>query len=266
MMPADIPPPAVDYHQSAEYQQVISLPATVPHREQKRGTEDLVPTKIRLDAIREAAETLGVQAGLAYRYEKITSVLNGQAQNLERIYDFRLVMIGERVLPPIYTESRAGWSKKGRTKAVYNAVTYEVIQPAVIVSRPPNWRDYLLKRFPVKLEIPPALVPENRAEQQAWTVGVERGWQAGMRQANHLFRLGLARLERDLVGAARYHLLVRQGIVKKVLVQEAPGQVIIEGNVLSVDQKFTQLTRDASYQKEVGKWEPLVISPIPTNR
>lgn len=263
----DMPPAPMDTH-NPDYAEVITLPKRMARRFKKvdaGNKSDMVGVEIRHKAINEAAETLGAQSGLAHRYGITNKILESIGVRLDQLYDFRAVLIKERVLPPVYTETHAGWTKKNRTVATYNAITYEKISPASIVSRPPNWRDYLIKQFTVKLEIPPALIPENRAEQSVWEEGVAAGWEAGVIHADHIFGLSLSRLERDIVGSVRYHVLAQQGLINTVIVKDSPGFIVEQGDVLSIDQKITRVTRDANYQ-EIDKWKPLVIMPLPESR
>jgi hypothetical protein len=69
----------------------------------------------------------------------------------------------------------------------------------------------------------------GRAEQevQYWNKGVVDGWAQGEKQAVEIFLSDLSRLRRDIVGMARYRVLLRAGLVEEPRV--AFARSVVEG-------------------------------------
>lgn len=236
--------------------------ANVTENEVRPG--DLVRPDIRLKVVREAATTLAVKNALTWRYGEIRMALSKIEGDLDTIYNFSPLMLKEKVLPPVIDEGSEAWSLLDRTSATASEVTLEIVGPAQIVANPPNWRNYLIRKYEWDYTIPDALYPQTDRERQAWAQGVAQGWKNGVEYADHLFDQGMARLERDLLGVARYWVLAEMNVVNRVVIASGPGEVVNKDNILSVGQRMIRITRDSDYNK-VDQWKPIVVSPTIKN-
>lgn len=213
---------------------------------------------LRMKSIREGVTTMAVQAAVKTRYAAINEYLRARAQPLDRIYDFgALLLYGGRVIPPVVTEANGGMRLESDTEAVAEMTTYRIEARARIVSRPPSWRDYLLRRYPDATPVNDVLCPENAEEQRAWDRALQEGAKWGREQADRLFAINMARLTRDMVGILNFRLLMAQRIVELPMYAEGEPRIQVDGETLSIGRTVFRITKGAKYMKP-NEWQPLI--------
>lgn len=223
---------------------------------QKGAFQDLRPSSMA-----ETSRTLGVQAGVAWRYQQIVESLEGQSGNLDSIFDFRPLLLHDgKVMPPVIAEALGGFRLESETEATGTEVTYQILQPAKIVTLAPSWRDYLVHTFPAMAEVNPALLPRNDVEREVWRVAAQEGWELGIKQGDRVYEANLNRLVRDYRGALRFRVLAAQKVVSVPMLAEGRYGVQIGDNILDVNQRVFRITAPAEFQK-VDAWKPLVAKP-----
>src|SRR5271165_6726097 len=91
---------------------------------------------------------------------------------------------------------------------------YRITRAAQLASAPPNWRAYLVRSWAAPRRPNDGALPHTRQEVAFWNKWVAEGWAQGERQAVEIFLSDLGRLERDVVGMARYRVLARAHLVE----------------------------------------------------
>ncbi|MDQ2994374.1 MAG: type IV secretion system DotC family protein, partial [Pseudomonadota bacterium] len=157
-------------------------------------------SNFRVEALRDTAIAIGAQGGLAWRAERIDCVLRCQAKMLDRIYNFRALLLRDNILPPVLGEGRDPLNIANCETIRAADIMYRIISPPCFVSNPPNWRDYLWMHYEKPEEPNATLLPKNRNEAAVWNCFVRQGWQQGIDQADLIFDANLARLNRDYHG------------------------------------------------------------------
>lgn len=230
------------------------------------GSEGGAGLGLRLGAVKEAAETLGIQRAIQYRYEQINQVLDRSSGQLDRIFDFSpLLMHNDKLLPPVITEANDVFTLKDNDSALSSDTTYEIKSEARIVTTAPSWRDYLIQHFSVNDQINPALVPKDTNEKVIWLDGVRRGWYLGAKQADSIFSANLARLVRDYRGIVRFHMLVAQHVVSMPVLAEGDMGIRVNGKMLDVGQKIFKITDHTRFTPDT-EWKPLDFDPAAGRR
>lgn len=183
------------------------------------------------DAVRHAAWAYGAQGGLAARSFALNAMLDRYEATLDQAYDFRSLVLpaggGQAFLrPPVISEAQMAIAidPSGQTARETRRI-FRVTREAQLVTSPPQWRTWLVRSITMPETPPDAVRPRTRHEVEVWREGVARGWAAGERQAVEIFLDDLARLERDLIGMARYRLLLKAGKV------EAPDIAFVQRDV-----------------------------------
>jgi defect in organelle trafficking protein DotC len=191
------------------------LQATRPGDEKK---EDLEPG--RAEVLHQAALIYGAQGGLAARSFALNEMLRLYEARLDATYDFAPLVVplgGGRTLmrPPIVSEAEMAFALADSGQvARETGCIYQITREAQLASAPPNWRLYLVRSWAPPLRPAEAALPRTKVEVQYWNKWVAEGWAAGERQAVEIFLSDLGRLESDIVGMARYHVLLRAGLVE----------------------------------------------------
>ena len=205
MLPSDVPPTLGEF--------LASPPAEV----RPAGIDSL-----RLEAIRERGLAYGVQGGLARRSHEIRVLLDGQAVELDKVFDFSGLVLDRNVLPPVLVEGGRQLQLDDVNTIRLVDQTFSIEAQARFVTAAPSWRDYLMTSltFPVP-NASSFLVPRNDEERQAWKGVVQEGWQVGVSQADAIFDANLARLKRDFDGMVLYRKLLAQNMVTKPFVAES---------------------------------------------
>ncbi len=220
-----------------------------------------LPLDIRKDALKEAAVSLGARGGLAWRSFAIRDELETRARYLDKVYDFRQLLIaapsGFMIEPPIINESynslliEAG----GQTAAVSDRI-YNIINNAKIVSTPRTWRTYLERSWGEVQPPPDILRPENEEERAIWVELVTKGWEQGVQQANEIFEEDLNRMNADFMGMIRYRKLLTQGMVSPPYALQVDRGVTGGGDEMRIGDRAVQITGVPELMTGFEEWKP----------
>jgi defect-in-organelle-trafficking protein DotC len=174
----------------------------------------------RADMVRTAGLTYGAQGGLAARSFAINEMLRRYPAQLDAAYDFRTLVLpvgsGQTLMrPPIVSAAQMAFALgEGGQVARETSCIYQITRSAQLASAPPNWRLYLVRTWASPRRPSDGVLPRTKQEAAYWNKWVAEGWAQGEKQAVEIFLSDLGRLERDIVGMARYRVLLRAGLVE----------------------------------------------------
>lgn len=226
------------------------------------------PLDIRKDALKEAALSLGARGGLAYRTFQIRSELKQYESYLDRVFDFRQLLIpapsGLMIEPPIVSETDDALiiEPQGLKAAVADRIL-NINQNARIVTAPRTWRTYLERTWG-SLELPPDILrPKTDEERAEWQKNIDTGWEQGVAQADETFEQDLARLSAEFNGMIRYRKLLAQGMISSPFAlqtdrgvtgggQDARGRSV----AMRIGDRAIQLTGVPELVPGVRAWQP----------
>lgn len=224
--------------------------------------------ELRVDALREDALAYGVRAGLARRSYEIQAVLQRDAGQLDRIFDFNSLLMDQNVLPPVLSEAQQVVQTEGADTIRIIDRTYAILRQAQFVTVPPTWRSYLIGSVTYTATPPPepSLRPRTQAEEQLWTQAIRDGWGAGVTQADQILGQSLARLKRDFNGMVLYRTLLSRGMVSKPYVAEARYGITGDSNRVNINERMLRITALPQLQPH-GNWAPIAVpsQPIPVS-
>lgn len=208
----------------------------------------------RVDALRDAAIAIGAQGGLAWRAERIDCVLRCQAKMLDKIYNFRALLLRDHILPPVLGEGRDPLNIANCETVRAADIMYRIITPPCFVSNPPNWRDYLWMHYEKPDTAVAGLLPKNRAEAAIWNCFVRQGWQKGIGQADLIFDANLERLNRDYHGMLLYRKLLAQHMVTAPFVSKADLGVTGDEKEMRINDRVLRITDTSRLNTNSSEW------------
>ncbi len=220
-------------------------------------------TTLRQRALRQEALTIGAQGGLYYRSLQINRTLTRVAPLLNGVFSFAPLMIHGSVLPPVIARvSPVEHLDASALSLVQVRAVYRILSPARIVSVTPTWRTWLWMptRKPRPQDIPLALLPHSAAEQKAWAHNVDRGWVAGIRQGDFLFRERVRRLKRAILGRLLFLRLANAGFVSVPHLAVGRYGIQVGSHVLRDGVRLFRVTAPARFLATPG-WRAPVLSP-----
>lgn len=213
---------------------------------------------IRLNALQQAARSVGAQAGLAWRARQINRMLIANKYKLNQVFDFNQLMLEHNVLPPVLDEGHNLLNLDNDETIRISDVEYQIVYPPRFVTAPPTWRDYIWMNYK-KPEIPNfTLLPKNSKESKIWNEYVKIGWNDGVVQANEIFSANLGRLKRDFAGMILYNKLYVENMVSKPYVAEADLGVTGGGNDMKINDKVLRITAIPQLKPNSKVWKPVV--------
>jgi len=234
-----------------------SLQATRPGDEKGDGLEPG-----RSDMVRTAALTFGAQGGLAARSFALNELLRRYQAQLDSAYDFHTLVLpvssGQTLMrPPVVSAAQMAFALgDGGQIARETSCIYQITREAQLASTPPNWRIYLVRVWAAPHRPNDGALPRTKQEVAYWNKWVAEGWGQGEKQAVEIFLSDLGRLERDIVGMARYRVLLRAGLVEqpKVAFQNRP----VDGgrDSLHVGDQTIRITDQPRLQGNARRWTP----------
>ncbi len=237
-----------------------NIPDSKSFKMDKADPEALL-LNIRADAIKEAALSYGARGGLALRTFEIRNELIQREGYLDKIYDFRSLLIqapsGLLIEPPIVSESIDALNIEGRGQEA--AVADRILNINInsrIVSAPRNWRGYLEREWGIVIEPPDLLRPRNKEERINWRKYVAEGWAQGIEQANSIFQEDLNRLTADFNGMIRYRKLLNQGMVSLPFALQTDRGVTGGGDEMRIGDRAVQITGLPELIPSSEQWQP----------
>lgn len=226
--------------------------------------------RLRSAAMRDNALAYGAQGGLAWGAREINQMLERQAANLDRTFDFNRLMMrqpgGVTVLPPVISEGRDTYEQAdaGRTIRVANRY-YEIVETSRFAPSAPLWHEYLVRNFEPPRTPPADLLPREKNERELWRRYVAEGWAEGEKQSSEIFKADLARLERDYTGMIRYSEMLRRGQVSAPVVANQNLGITGSGQNMRVSDTIHRITQDPRLNVREGRdWKALSSPMDPT--
>lgn len=215
-------------------------------------------TELRTSALREAALRVGTQAGVSWRYEVIVAMLKAKdyERRLDAIYNFGPLMLHDVIAPPVIRRIENTYRKIDDDTARSVRVGYRLEHPARIVTVPPTWRDFLVRRFPPPERPADILLPQNDAEAELWERYVWKGWRDGVGQAERIFEVSLNLLTATYLGMIQYQTLHTQGIVSAPNLATTGLRITMDGRKLNVGEVVYRITSHSEFQ-DPGGWQPI---------
>lgn len=221
-----------------------------------------LPFDIRGDAIKEAALSFGARGGLAWRTFHIRDELDTRARYLDKIYDFRQLLIpapsGLLIEPPVVSEAMDAIlvDNRGMDVALADRVL-NINKNARIVTAPRTWRFYLERQWGDVTPPPDILRPTDDKERKQWTKYVTEGWNNGIAQANDIFQADLNKLTADFRGMVRYRELLAQNMISAPYTAQTYRGVTGDGNTMRVGDRALEITDLPQLQTGSEKWQPV---------
>ena len=228
-------------------------PATLP----EKGAEGM-----RMQAVCQEGKAYGARGGLSARSFSINEMLRRHEPVLDARYDFSTVAIstGGRttmLLPPVVTEAQMAFGLgDGGQVARETGRIYRITRQGRLTSTVPDWRSYLVRQWGAPTPPAETLRPRTDKEAETWSRCVTDGWAEGERLAVETFLSDLGTLETDLIGMARFHVLLRSGLVEQPQIAVKHLRVQGGGNRLNMQDTTISITRQRGLNPNTGRWRP----------
>ena len=220
-----------------------------------------MPIDIRKDALKEAAISYGARGGLAWRAWHIRKTLEGRAVYLDKIFNFRALLIaapsGFLIEPPIVSESLDNMliENDGQTAAVADTI-FNINKNVQIVSAARNWRQYLDRDWGTVDAPPEVLKPTNAEERIIWKEYVAKGWEEGTTQADEVFELDLNALVADFNGMVRYRKLLAQNMITPPFTEQVDRGVTGDGTFSRIGDRAVSISEIPQLVTGSEIWRP----------
>ncbi|MBY0378007.1 MAG: type IV secretion system DotC family protein [Gammaproteobacteria bacterium] len=214
--------------------------------------------KIREMAIREAALSVGAQAGLAWRANEIDKALSRQARNLDSVYDFNALILEHNILPPVLLEGRNTLNLADTQTIRISDRTYKVAKQARFITTAPNWRQYIWMDYKKPDYPSQTLLPKTRLERKAWCQYVAKGWRTGIEQANTILEESVARIKEDYTGMLMYRKLLAMNMVSPPYVSHTDLGVTGDESEMHIDDRVLRITALPHLNVNSSEWRAAV--------
>ncbi len=239
-------------------------PSTIPAFADSQNAPEQKVNAMRATAVKQAALSLGAQAGLAARSKQLNLTLNQDASNLDRIFNFRALMLDDNVLPPVLTQGDDPINEPDPNSLRLADKVYAIVSPPRFVTAPPNWREYLLMNYDAPDKPNSSLWPKGDAERDIWNDALTKGWDAGVKQANEIFSVNLNRLKRDYQGMVLYRILLAQNMVTPPFVAKANLGVTGDANKIRINDQVLRIAATSELVPNAQKWKPVITRDLNT--
>lgn len=244
----------------------VALDALLSNQILEKGkaaqTKDV--SEMRKTALQEIAGALGASGGLAFRTNQIKQEVDCYADQLDKLYDFKKLIIDNGVLPPVLSEGLSNYAQESTDQVRIADKIYKIEEKAKFVSVYPTWRNYLRFSFP-NYEMPePAYLPKNDAEKAIWDAAVKEGWDKGVKQANEIYEAAYAKLDRDYKGMIKYKILLAEGLVTPTIIGKQNLGITGGGREMSINDQVFRIMDHSSLNPNKSEWK--VEYPVSNNQ
>lgn len=224
-------------------------------------SQSSLPLDIREEAVKEAALSYGARGGLSWRTYEIRLELEKRARFLDKIFDFRQLLIpapsGLLIEPPIISEAQdAMLIQSGGLDAAVAEKVLNINRNAQIVSTARTWRTYLEREWDEVTPPPDILRPENARERKIWKELSEKGWHKGIEQAEDIFNDDLNQLVAHYQGMVRYRVMLAQGMISAPYAVQVDRGVTGGGNSMRIGDRSVKITDLPEFQTGYKQWQP----------
>lgn len=201
---------------------------------------------LKAQTLREAAGTIAFQKAVSLGYARYVSACKKRALELDRIFNFRSLLMEGRVLPPVIRSLSHATTLSSPNEARFVEQAFRIAKPARMVSTSPTWRDYLETEF-AAFEAGPDLLPGDEEEARAWQEGAREGWSEGLKQARDLFDTKFAELVSDFRGMLEFRMLAQRGMVSMPQIARGDLGIRAGDRVLHLNESVFRITLPASF-------------------
>ena len=218
-------------------------------------------TKIRSDALKEAAQSYGSQMGYQRRSWEIVGRLQARSPDLSQVFDFNRVVSNAPVkagviVPPVVSRSFDAFVTNADGSEASVADEYlTIVRPGKIAPHAPTWRDYLIFAAPSPEEPARSLMPSGQEELKMFEGWFDQGFDAGIEMADAEFEQRLDRLKQDYQGMLQYRRLVAMGMMDRMVLADADFGVTEDGNEMRIGSSTVQIVTDAEFQSDPTRWK-----------
>ena len=213
-------------------------------------------------ALKQVAESVGMQAGLAHESKVINKRLQGHAQQMDTVFNFNGLLYQHYLLPPVIVQAdnQIKVSEDGDViRAGGNS--YRIIKQVQFVTTPPTWRDYLWMSYQAPSLPDKAVLPKNAAEQKIWANSIVKGWAAGIQQGINIFKVNMHKLSRDFNGMVLYKRLLAKNMVSPFYVKSKNLGITGDKNHMTIDDQTLEITGKPQFQNSGKLWESVSVKP-----
>ncbi len=224
----------------------------------------------RAEELYGAAIAFGAAGGLAARGFAINQSLRRMEAQLDAAFDFHALVVpvgGGKTLirPPVVSEAQLAFALgEGGQSARETGRIYRITREAQLASEPPDWRTYLVQAWPDPAAPPDGQRPQSDQEVEYWKKWVAEGWAKGEAQGTDIFLSQLGKLESDLVGMARFRVLLRAGLVERPQVALARRAVQGGHDLMRVGDTTVNIRSQPGLNPNQRRWRrPEDLSPGP---
>lgn len=243
-------------------------PASPDQVEISMGGEEAEPkiAPIRVGALTEGAQAYGSQMGYARRAWEIMRRMEERSGQLSEVFEFARVI--ERapvrtgvVIPPVVSRNFHAYDLDEEGREASAADEYlTIILPGRLAPVEPTWRDYLVLSPKIPDEPARSLLPINKVEKEVFTSAFEEGWDAGIEMANAEFGNRLDRLQRDYTGMLQYRRLVAQGMMDRMVLEDANFGVTGSGGEMRIGNRNVRIISDAEFNSDPDQWDIATVT------
>lgn len=217
---------------------------------------------IRLDSIYMEALKYGAQSGLYYRATELNKFIESYQSQFGKIFNFTpLLLANGKVVPPVIVESKNNVQNENNYTLRMNDRSYQIEKQVRVTNTPITWREYLRLEGSPPILPDDMLLPLNPKEDHYWKMGVAKGWETGVSQANSIYLENVRVLERDYVGMVRYHLMQKRGLVNSPVTSTVKLGVTGNDEDMNVNEVVFNIDKAATFNRNSETWKALPELP-----
>lgn len=224
-----------------------------------------IEDQARIQSLIELANEKGIQLGMTNYMKESERILKREARNLDTIYNFQPLMISDKIVPPVITETKGIIENPNNLTLKTTGQVYKIDKQARFSTRPPSWRDYI--QFDISAEestvqyIPQELKPRNENEKKIWSQTIKKSYEKGMKEGKNILLDSFDRLNKDYKGMILFHAMVIEGKLSMPAISSQSLAVSSSAEQVALNMELLKIQQLPSFNGNVSSWQNYSLKP-----
>lgn len=214
--------------------------------------------KPQYDELKYWALRYGMYFGYEAEMSQIRNDIEGKAELLNKVYNFRNLIIEDNLLPPVIIKGYNFYERNGDLTTESSEI-YRIRRQASYAYNSPTWRDYLYFG-PGEFSKPvlnPGIKPKDDEAKAIWEASVQKGYEKGVSHAREVFQYKMSELTEDFQGMILAHHLYKLNMLDVSRIVKMEKGTVVSEEGININEVVTRMENNDRF-KPIESWQPMI--------
>ena len=211
----------------------------------------------------EELKYYGIQTGMYYGYQdeivKINHTLEKRSDDLDKVYNFRNLLINGNMLPPVIVKGKGMMTRESDREFKESSFIYRIRKQARISFHSITWREYIYMDV-AEVDRPilnPGLKPKNSEEKRIWKESIDIGYNRGIQHARDIRDYKFAELNEDFSGMMLAYKLHDLNMISFSKLKQVRRGTLVTEDAININETAISIEGTDSFVPH-SDWKPMI--------